>query len=76
MLLASGQLDAIVEVDLDADDVMPSISIVEAAVGVVTDWDGRRSLKGGNVLACGDCALHSAMLEFIERKGEDWMAGR
>jgi myo-inositol-1(or 4)-monophosphatase len=56
-LLAAGQLDAILEVDLYAHDVMPLIPIIEGAGGVITEWNGKPCTDGGDVLACGNAAL-------------------
>ena len=64
-LVASGQIDVVLEVGLDAHDVQPLIPIVEAAGGVITDWQGRPCQAGGSILACGDRALHDALLRMI-----------
>ena len=58
-LLAMGLIDVVVESDLQAYDVQALMPIVEAAGGVMTRWDGSACDEGGDVLACGDPALHA-----------------
>jgi myo-inositol-1(or 4)-monophosphatase len=36
--------------------------LIENAGGVVTDWTGAPCDRGGDVLACGDRALHARIL--------------
>src|SRR5690606_12279565 len=66
-LLARGFVDLIVEGGLERYDILPLVPIVEAAGGVVTDWEGRAPLEGGNVVAAANAALHAAALEAIRR---------
>ncbi|MFX8860333.1 hypothetical protein ABTM70_19455 [Acinetobacter baumannii] len=44
---------------------MALIPIVEEAGGRVTTWDGGPATSGGDVLAAGDPALHTALLKRI-----------
>lgn len=64
-MLAAGLVDIVVEVGLDVHDVQPLIPIIEAAGGVITDWEGGPCYGGGSILACGDAALHAALLRFM-----------
>jgi myo-inositol-1(or 4)-monophosphatase len=64
-LLARGFIDLVVEADLEAYDVVPLIPIVEAAGGVVTDWQGNPAIRGGAVVAAANPELHEAALEVI-----------
>jgi myo-inositol-1(or 4)-monophosphatase len=64
-LLALGFIDIVVESSLQAYDVQALIPIIEAAGGVITDWHGGRCDEGGNVVACGDPALHAAVLALL-----------
>ena len=56
-----------VEGDLERYDILPLVPIVEAAGGVVTDWEGNPPLSGGNVVAAANPKLHAAALEVIRR---------
>jgi myo-inositol-1(or 4)-monophosphatase len=62
-LLASGQLDLVVESGLGPWDVQALIPLIEGAGGVVTDWRGDACAAGGRVLAAGDPTLHRWALE-------------
>jgi len=64
-LLAMGLVDVVVEADLQAYDVQALIPIVEGAGGVITRWDGSPCDEGGEVLACGDSALHEEVLRLL-----------
>ena len=44
-LLALGFVDIVIEAGLDDHDIVPIVPIVEAAGGVVIDWQGRRARK-------------------------------
>ena len=66
-LLAMGQIDAVVDFDLQPYDYMPVVPVIEAAGGVVSDWQGRPlGLRSdGSVLAAGSPDLHSELLELL-----------
>lgn len=63
--LAMGLVDIVIETGLQAYDIQALIPLIENAGGVVSDWDGGRCDAGGDVLACGDRALHAALLRRI-----------
>lgn len=63
--LAMGLADVVVETGLKAWDIQALIPLIEGAGGVVTDWQGRPCYDGGDVLACGDPALHEELLRRI-----------
>jgi len=65
VMLASGYIDIVMESGLEAYDIQALIPIVEGAGGIVTDWQGGAADQGGQVLACGDKALHKQILELI-----------
>ncbi|NOT39435.1 MAG: histidinol-phosphatase [Alphaproteobacteria bacterium] len=64
-LLAMGFIDVIVEASLKAWDIQALIPIIENAGGVVTTWDGKPAMDGGQVVACGDASLHAAVCEVL-----------
>ncbi len=64
-LLAMGFTDIVVESSLQAYDIQALIPIVEAAGGVITNWQGERCDEGGDVVACGDPHLHAAVLGLL-----------
>jgi myo-inositol-1(or 4)-monophosphatase len=60
--LAMGLVDVVIENGLQYYDIQALIPIVEAAGGRVTNWSGGPCDHGGSVLACGDPALHKALV--------------
>ena len=66
-LLAMGQIDAVVDFDLQPYDYMPVVPVIEAAGGVITDWQGRPLWlqSEGTVLAAGSADLHSELLDLL-----------
>ncbi|MEM7422834.1 MAG: histidinol-phosphatase [Pseudomonadota bacterium] len=64
-LVASGQIDLVVESGLNAYDIASHIPLIRAAGGVVTDWTGGDCRWGGQVVAAGSAALHEEVLELI-----------
>lgn len=63
--LAMGLTDIVIETGLQPYDVQALIPLIEYAGGVITDWDGGSCQRGGDVLACGDPALHAEILRRI-----------
>lgn len=66
-MLASGQIDLVIENGLYAHDVVALIPIVEAAGGVISDWTGGPAAKGGRILAAGDRWVHEEAMELLNR---------
>lgn len=64
-LLAAGYVDLVAEANLGYYDVAPLIPIIEAAGGIVTDWEGRPFRRGGRALAAASGALHGAALAYL-----------
>lgn len=61
-LLAAGHVDLVVESGLKPWDVQPLIPIVEAAGGIVTDWNANAPDGGGTALYAANRELHSQAL--------------
>ena len=68
-LVAAGQVDLVIEAGLNAYDIQGPMAVVQAAGGIVTDWDGGPVHKGGRAIAAGDARMHAAALELL--KGVD-----
>ena len=64
-LLALGSIDLVIEADLQAYDIIPLIPIIEAAGGLITDWQGNNLTDGGNVIAAGNVQLHEQALKIL-----------
>jgi histidinol phosphatase-like enzyme (inositol monophosphatase family) len=64
-LLAMGQIDLVIEAGLQAHDIHAPIAVIEAAGGIVTDWQGGPAHHGGRVLAAANPALHARALGLL-----------
>lgn len=65
MLVASGNIDLVVENQLKPYDVGGIIPIIENAGGVITTWDGGRPEMGGRIVAAATPALHRQALDLL-----------
>lgn len=64
-LIAAGQIDLVIEAGLQAYDVAAPIAVIEAAGGIVTDWQGNPCHEGGRVLAAANAAIHAEALALL-----------
>ncbi|MDP3195067.1 inositol monophosphatase family protein [Tabrizicola sp.] len=64
-LIAAGQIDLVIEAGLQAYDVQAPIAVIEAAGGIVTDWQGRPALEGGQILAAASREVHAEALALL-----------
>ena len=66
-LVASGHADCVVDYDLQPYDYLPVSAVVEAAGGVMTDWDGAPLTmdSDGKTLTAATPQLHAALLELV-----------
>lgn len=64
-LLALGQIDLVIEAGLQPYDVAAPIAVVQAAGGIVTDWQGNPAHGGGQVIAAATAELHEEALALI-----------
>lgn len=66
-LLAAGQVDLVIEAGLSAYDIQAPIAVIQAAGGIVTDWQGRPAHDGGRALAAANAELHARALEIVSK---------
>ncbi len=66
-LLASGQIDAVVDYDLKPFDYLPLAGVIEEAGGVITDWSGAPLdyESDGRVVSCATPELHCEMVALL-----------
>lgn len=64
-LIAAGQIDLVIEAGLQSYDVQAPIAVIEAAGGIVTDWQGRPAPQGGQILAAANREIHAAALKLL-----------
>ena len=65
-LLAAGQIDLVIEAGLQSYDIAAPVAVVQAAGGVITDWDGNPVHDGGRAVAASSPALHAAALALVQ----------
>ncbi len=65
-LLAAGQIDLVIEAGLQPYDVAAPIAVIQAAGGVVTDWQGGPAHHGGRILAAASPDLHAEALSLLQ----------
>ncbi|WP_171133525.1 MULTISPECIES: histidinol-phosphatase [unclassified Ruegeria] len=66
-LLAAGQVDLVIEAGLNPHDIQAPIALIEAAGGVVTDWQGNPAHLGGRALAAANPQIHAKALEILRQ---------
>lgn len=64
-LLAAGQVDLVIEAGLQAYDIAAPLAVIEAAGGIVTDWQGGSAHEGGQVVAAATPELHASALALL-----------
>lgn len=64
-LLAAGQIDLVIEAGLNSYDIQAPIALIQAAGGVVTDWEGNPVHQGGRALAAANEHIHAAALDIL-----------
>tara|TARA_B110000967_G_scaffold7783_1_gene7834 strand:+ start:6344 stop:7138 length:795 start_codon:yes stop_codon:yes gene_type:complete len=65
-LLAEGKVEAVIETNLKPFDIVPLIPIIEKAGGIVTTWDNKSAIQGGNILATSNKKLHNKILKILK----------
>lgn len=68
-LLALGQVDLVIEAGLQSFDIAAPLAVVQAAGGIVTDWQGGPAHEGGQVIAAASAPLHRAALALLNDQG-------
>ncbi len=66
-LIASGQVDLVIEAGLQAYDICAPIAVVQAAGGIVTDWQGGPAHHGGQALAAANADIHAEALAILKQ---------
>lgn len=66
-LIAAGQIDLVIEAGLNAYDIQAPIAVIEAAGGIVTNWEGGKVHDGGRTVAAAGSEQHQAALEILQK---------
>ena len=65
-MVAAGNVDLVVETGLQSYDIVALIPIIEAAGGVITDWNGGPAETGGDIIAAATPELHEAAMKVLQ----------
>lgn len=65
-LVAAGQVDLVIEAGLQPYDIQAPIAVVQAAGGIVTDWQGGPAHDGGRAVAAANAAIHAEALAILK----------
>lgn len=66
-LIAMGHVDLVIEAGLNAYDICAPIAVIEAAGGIVTDWQGGPAAAGGRIVAASAGMQHDAALAILSK---------
>lgn len=65
-LLASGQVDLVIEAGLQPYDIHAPIALIQAAGGIVSNWQGGAAHHGGRVIAAANPDIHAVALSILQ----------
>jgi inositol-phosphate phosphatase / L-galactose 1-phosphate phosphatase / histidinol-phosphatase len=67
-MLASGQLDIVIDAGMKPYDFCALVPVIEGAGGIITDWNGAAltPASAGRVIACANEKLHEQALKLIQ----------
>lgn len=65
-LLAAGQIDLVIEAGLQSYDIAAPVALIQAAGGVITNWEGAPVHDGGRVIAAASPALHGEAMALVK----------
>ena len=64
-MLAHGQVDVVLEVNLNPWDIQPLVPIVKGAGGSVVNWEGGEDLSAGQVVAAANPSILDQVLKYL-----------
>lgn len=70
-LLAAGQIDLVIEAGLQSYDIAAPAALIQAAGGVITNWDGGPVHDGGRAIAAASPALHAEAMALLKGALDD-----
>ena len=58
-------MEAVIETNLKPFDIVPLIPIIEKAGGIVSTWDNKSAIQGGNILASSNKKIHAKLIKIL-----------
>lgn len=65
-LLAAGQIDLVIEAGLQSYDIAAPVALIQAAGGVITNWEGGPVHDGGRAIAASSPSLHAEAMTLVQ----------
>ena len=64
--LVEGKIDVVIQCGNKIWDIHPLIPIIEAAGGIVSNWNNKSAIKAGNILVTTNRAIHNKFIKMLE----------
>lgn len=65
-LLAAGQIDLVIEAGLNSYDIQAPIALIQAAGGILTNWDGGPAHNGGTGIAAANETIYQEAMILLQ----------
>ena len=63
---AEGKVDVVIQCGNKIWDIHPLIPIIEAAGGIVSNWNNQSAVKAGNILVTTNRSIHNRFIKFFK----------
>ena len=64
--LAEGKVDVVIQCGNKIWDIHPLIPIIEAAGGIVSNWNNQSAVKAGNILVTTNRSIHNRFVKILK----------
>ena len=64
--LVEGKIDVVIQCGNKIWDIHPLIPIIEAAGGIVSNWNNKSAIKAGNILVTTNRVIHNKFIKMLE----------
>ena len=64
--LVEGKIDVVIQCGNKIWDIHPLIPIIEAAGGIVSNWNNKSAIKAGNILVTTNRAIHNKFIKMLK----------
>ncbi len=64
--LAEGKIDVVMQCANKIWDIHPLVPIIEAAGGIVSNWDNQSAVKAGNILVTTKRSIHNKFIKILK----------
>ena len=64
--LVEGKVDVVIQCGNKIWDIHPLIPIIEAAGGIVSNWNNQSAVKAGNILVTTNRSIHNRFVKILK----------